>query len=467
MPFINEDFLLKNKTAKKLYHSYAENLPIIDYHCHIPPREIAEDRRFENISEIWLGGDHYKWRLIRMTGAPESEITGDCDPKTKFMHFAEALPLAAGNPMYHWTHLELARYFDCFEILKPSSAEEIYRLCNRALERPDMSAKGIIRRSNVKMIGTTDDPVDSLEWHEKIAASGDLDTLVLPSFRPDKAVGIDKPGFKEYISELGRVSGINICGIEDVKKALSSRLEFFCAHGCRAADHGLDRAVYSPASEAETDAIFKKAMNGETVSADEAEKYATAILLYCGREYARLGVVMQIHYNCQRRVNSRYTALLGPDTGFDCIRAHDGGAAVTGLLNALDVTGQLPKTILYSLNPADNELLDTVAGSFPGEGGIQKVQHGAAWWFNDTRSGMEAQLKSLANLSLLGGFVGMLTDSRSFLSYTRHEYFRRIFCNLLGEWVEAGEYPDDEESLRRIVEGVCYKNAAAFFGIGD
>lgn len=465
MSFINDDFLLKNGTAKRLYHSYAENQPIIDYHCHISPREIAEDKRFSDISEIWLGGDHYKWRLIRMLGVPESEITGSCDPRVKFRHFAEALPLAIGNPMYHWTHLELKRYFGCDLILKPSTADEIFDLCNEVLSRPEMSAKGIIGRSNVKMIGTTDDPIDSLEWHEKIAADGNFGTLVLPSFRPDKAVNIDKAGFKDYIEKLAEASGVKISTAEDVMKALSLRLEHFCAHGCRAADHGLDFAVFSPAPISEVNGIFARAMNGEAVTAAEADKYKTAILLHIGREYAKKGVVMQLHFNCLRNVNSAHFDLIGPDTGFDCIRSRSCGEELAGFLNELDRSGCLPKTVLYSLNPVDNELLDTIAGSFPGEVGIQKVQHGAAWWFNDTKSGMEAQLKSFANLALLGGFIGMLTDSRSFLSYTRHEYFRRIFCNLLGEWVEAGEYPDDEESLRAIVEGVCYKNAAKFFGI--
>lgn len=465
MAFINDNFMLKNKTAERLYRNYAEKLPIIDYHCHISPREIAEDKRFSDITELWLGGDHYKWRLIRMTGAPESEITGSCDPEAKFRRFAEALPLAVGNPMYHWTHLELKRYFDCDLTISPATAGEVYKHCNEILKRPEMSAKGIIRRSNVKMIGTTDDPVDTLEWHEKIKEDKSFETLVLPSFRPDKAVNIDKPGFSDYIKLLGEVSNTDTSTVSGIKKALTKRLEYFCEHGCRASDHGLDKAVYSPAGDEEVEAILKKALAGEKIIPEDADKYKTAILLHCGREYARLGIVMQVHYNCQRQVNSRYTKLLGPDTGFDCIRTDNGGEAITAFLNALDSDGSLPKTILYSLNPADNELLDTVAGSFPGEDGYQKVQHGAAWWFNDTKSGMEAQLKSYANLLPLGEFVGMLTDSRSFLSYTRHEYFRRIFCSLLGEWVEAGEFPDDDEVLKTIVEGVCYKNAARFFGI--
>ncbi len=465
MTFINDDFLLTNKTARHLYHTYAENQPIIDYHCHISPKEIAEDKRFSDITEVWLGGDHYKWRLIRMNGVPESEITGSADPKTKFRRFAEALPLAIGNPMYHWTHLELKRYFDCDLILSPATADEIYDRCNEVLSRPDMSARGIIRRSNVRMIGTTDDPADSLEWHEKIAAEHSLDTAVLPSFRPDKAINIDKPGFCEYIAKLAEVSGIKIETPEDVMKALSLRLDHFCSHGCKASDHGIDYPVYSPAPADEVKEIFERAMSGKAVSQPDADKYKTAILLHLGREYSKRGIVMQLHYNTQRNVNSRYFGLLGPDTGFDCISTRDCSRELTGFLNALDSENCLPRTILYSLNPADNELLDTVAGSFPGEGGIQKVQHGAAWWFNDTKSGMEAQLRSFANLALLGGFVGMLTDSRSFLSYTRHEYFRRILCNMIGEWVEAGEYPADEESLKKIVEGVCYKNAAKFFGI--
>lgn len=467
MGFIHDEFLLKNETAKRLYHSYAENLPIIDYHCHINPQEIAQDKRFEDITEIWLGGDHYKWRLIRMTGAPESEITGKCDPRVKFSHFAEALPLAIGNPMYHWTHLELKRYFGCDSTLSPETADMIFDQCNEALKRDGMSAREIIKKSNVKMIGTTDDPIDSLEWHEKIAGDKSFETRVLPSFRPDKAVNIDKAGFCEYIKKLGEAASTDVSTAAGVMEALTKRLEYFCARGCKAADHGLDYAVYSPAAADEVEKIFAKAMANEPISQSEADKYKTAILLHIGRAYARLGIVMQIHYNCQRVVNSRYTALLGADTGFDCIRAHDGGAAITGLLNALDVTNELPKTVLYSLNPADNELLDTIAGSFPGEGGIAKVQHGAAWWFNDTKSGMEEQLKSFANLGMLGGFIGMLTDSRSFLSYTRHEYFRRILCNLIGEWVENGEYPADERSLKRIVEGICYYNAAKFFGIED
>ena len=463
MSYINDDFLLQSETAKRLYHRYAENMPIIDYHCHINPREIYEDRKFDNITQVWLGGDHYKWRLIRASGASEEEVTGSADDRTKFLRFAEILPKAVGNPMYPWCHLELKRYFGFDGTLSAKTADEVWEKCSDKLK--DLSACRIIEMSNVKLIGTTDDPVDSLEWHKKIAESGCCKAKVVPSYRPDKAINIDKAGFAEYIGALGKASGMEIKTANDVKKALSLRLDFFCENGCRASDHGLDYVPFAPASDNEVEAVFSKAMKGERITREEADKYKTAILLHLGKEYAKHGTVMQLHYGVQRNTNSRKFADIGPDTGFDAIADTGCGRAVTSLLNALDSDNALPKTILYSLNPADNELLDTVAGCFPGEGVVCKVQHGAAWWFNDTKSGMEAQLKSLANLSLLGGFVGMLTDSRSFLSYTRHEYFRRILCNLIGQWVENGEYPDDEETLGGLVRDICYNNAAKFFGV--
>ncbi len=465
MEFMGENFLLTNETAIKLYHNYAKNLPIIDYHCHINPKEIALDKKFENITEIWLGGDHYKWRMIRSNGVPENEITGDASDRIKFQRFAEALPRAIGNPMYHWTHLELKRYFGYDQPMCGDNAEEIWEACNARLKEDSMSAKNIIKNSNVYMIGTTDDPVDSLEWHKKIAEDGDCSALVLPSFRPDKAVNIEKAGFVEYIGQLAEVSGIEIKTAEDVKKALTVRLDYFCEHGCKVTDHGLDYACYSPADDSEVEAIFAKAMAGETVSMTDAEKYKTAILVHLGKEYAKRDIVMQIHYNVQRNTNTRKFNDLGPDTGFDCIYTKDCGAAVTGFLNALDKEDLLPKTILYSLNPHDNELLGTVIGCFQGPEARGKIQHGSAWWFSDTKSGMETQLKSLANLSILGNFVGMLTDSRSFLSYTRHEYFRRILCNLIGTWVENGEYPNDEKMLGELVSDICFNNAKKYFGL--
>ena len=465
MEFMNDNFLLSNETAIKLYHNYAKKCPIIDYHCHINPKEIALDKKFENITEIWLGGDHYKWRMIRSNGVPENEVTGDASDRVKFQRFAEALPRAIGNPMYHWTHLELKRYFGFDKPLSAETADEAWEICNARLKEDGMSAKNIIKNSNVVMIGTTDDPIDSLEWHKKIAQDGDCAAAVLPSFRPDRAVNIEKAGFKEYIKQLAEVSGIDIKTAEDVKKALSLRLDYFCENGCKVTDHGLDYMCFSPAESDEVEAIFAKAMGGEAVSLADADKYRTAVLLHLGREYAKRNIVMQIHYNVQRNTNTAKFNSIGADTGFDCIATNECGRAVTGFLNALEVEGLLPKTILYSLNPNDNELLGTVIGCFQGPEARVKIQHGSAWWFNDTKSGMEAQLKSLANLSILGNFVGMLTDSRSFLSYTRHEYFRRILCNLIGTWVENGEYPNDENMLGTLVEDICYNNAKEYFGL--
>ncbi len=465
MKFMDKDFLLTNETAKKLYHNYAAKMPIIDYHCHINPREIAEDVSFENITKIWLGGDHYKWRMIRSNGIPEEEITGSAPDKVKFRRFAEALPKAIGNPMYHWTHLELKRYFGFENILNGDTAEKAWEVCNAKLREPSMTAKNIVRNSNVAMIGTTDDPVDTLEWHEKIKEDKDFKTLVLPSYRPDKAMNIEKDGFVEYMAKLSAVVGYPLDTIEAVKKALTERLEYFVAHGCKASDHGLDYACYAEAADEEINAILARALSGEKVCQNDADKYRTALLLHCGREYARLGVVMQIHYNTQRNTNAKMFERLGPDTGFDTIRTRDGAVEIAKLLSALDYTDRLPKTVLYSLNPHDNEALGTIIGAFQGTEVAGKIQHGSAWWFNDTKSGMEAQLKSLANLSLLGNFIGMLTDSRSFLSYTRHEYFRRILCNLIGTWVENGEYPDDEKQLGELVMDISYRNAARYFGI--
>ena len=457
--------MLKNKTAERLYRSFAKDLPIIDYHCHINPREIYEDKRFEDITEVWLGGDHYKWRLIRSNGVIEDEITGGADSKTKFLRFARALQKSIGNPMYHWTHLELKKYFNYDGILSADTAEEVYRLCNAKLKEPEMSARGIINTSNVEMIGTTDDPIDSLEWHIKLAADPSFNTKVLPSFRPDKAVNIEKPGFAEYIQALGNASGIDIKSVSDVKDALTKRLDFFCEHGCKVTDHGVDYLAFSPASDSEIERIFSKAIQKEAVTADEADKYKTAVMLHLGREYAKRNIVMQIHFNVQRNPNKRLLDSIGPDTGFDCMMTKDCSIALTGFLNALDLTCSLPKTIIYSLNPADNEMIDTVIGSFQGSEVPGKIQHGAAWWFSDTKSGMEAHLRSLANLSILGNFVGMLTDSRSFLSYTRHDYFRRILCSVIGEWVEDGEYPDDEKALGEIISGICYYNAKRYFDL--
>lgn len=464
MGIINDGFLLKSDTAKRLYEA-AKDMPIIDYHCHIDPREIYENRRFDNITQVWLGGDHYKWRLMRSNGVTEDEITGDADDYTKFLRFAEMLPKAIGNPMYHWCHLELKRFFGYDGVLNGDTAREVYDLCNKKLRQDGMTVRAIIEKSNVKMIGTTDDPADDLKWHKLIAEDKSFKTTVCPTFRPDKAVNIDKAGFADYIKKLSAAAEIDIKTVSDVKAALEKRLDYFCSLGCRATDHGLDYVVYEPASEESVNEIFKRALRGEKVSQSEADRYKTELMLFLGEKIAEKGIVMQLHYGAQRNTNTVMFNKLGADTGFDCISVKNCGEALTGFLNALNVKGKLPKTIIYSLNPNDNELIDTVLGCFQGTEAQGKIQHGSAWWFGDTKSGMEAQLKSLANLSLLGNFVGMLTDSRSFLSYTRHEYFRRILCNLLGEWVENGEYSDDKITLETIVKDISYNNAKKYFNI--
>ena len=464
MGIINDGFLLKSNTAKRLYEA-AKDMPIIDYHCHIDPREIYENRRFDNITQVWLGGDHYKWRLMRSNGVSEDEITGDTDDYTKFLRFAEMLPKAIGNPMYHWCHLELKRFFGYDGVLNGDTAREVYDLCNKKLRQDGMTVRAIIEKSNVKMIGTTDDPADDLKWHKLLTEDKSFKTAVCPTFRPDKAVNIDKDGFVDYIKKLSAAAETDIKTVSDVKAALEKRLDYFCSLGCRATDHGLDDVVYEPASEESVNEIFKRALRGERVSQSEADRYKTELMLFLGEKIAEKGIVMQLHYGAQRNTNTVMFNKLGADTGFDCISVKNCGEALTGFLNALNVKGKLPKTIIYSLNPNDNELIDTVLGCFQGTEAQGKIQHGSAWWFGDTKSGMEAQLKSLANLSLLGNFVGMLTDSRSFLSYTRHEYFRRILCNLLGEWVENGEYPDDKITLEAIVKDISYNNAKKYFNI--
>lgn len=462
--FMCEDFLLSNDTAKKLYHDYAAKMPVIDYHCHINPKEIAENRKFNTITEVWLGGDHYKWRGMRSNGIDEKYITGDASARDKFQKWAETLTKAIGNPLYHWAHLELKKYFGYNGVLNRNTAEEVWTLCNEKLVSPELSVRGIIETSNVKLICTTDDPIDSLEYHVAIKNDPTCKVKVLPAFRPDKAVNVDSPAFISYIEKLGEVCSTTIDSLESLFSALRSRIDFFDSLGCKASDHGLDYVPYHPASLDEINSIFKKALSGKTVSADEAEKYKTALLIFFGKEYAKHGWVMQLHYGAIRNTNSKMFEKLGPDTGFDCIDTTGCAKGIVGLLNALLAEDLLPKTVLYSLNPNDNEVLGTILGCFQGPETAGKIQHGSAWWFNDTKTGMIKQMTDLANLSLLGNFIGMLTDSRSFLSYTRHEYFRRILCNLIGTWVENGEYPNDIETLGRMVQDISYNNTVRYFG---
>ncbi len=464
-PFMNDDFLLNTETARTLYHEIAAKEPIIDYHCHVSPKEIYENKHFEDLFDIWLSGDHYKWRIMRSNGVDEKYITGDAPRREKFQKFAESLPNAIGNPMYHWCHLELKKYFGYEGILNGDTAEEVWQLAAKVLAREDMGARGIIEKSHVQFIGTTDDPLDSLEWHKKLMDDKSFATTVAPTFRPDKALNIEKEGFVEYIHTLGKLTNINIGTVADLKTALSIRMDHFAYCGCKASDHGLDYMVYAPLPAEQVNDIFARALSGEKASRAEAEGFKTELLLFCGTEYARRGWVMQLHYNCLRNPNSRMFASLGPDTGFDCIGPAPSRDALAGLLDALYSTDSLPRTIIYSLDAGDNAFIDTLIGAFQGTEAAGKLQHGSAWWFNDNKIGMQEQLCSLASLSLLGNFVGMLTDSRSFLSYTRHEYFRRILCNLLGDWVENGEFPNDNKTLSTIVKNICCGNAIRYFGL--
>lgn len=464
--FMDKDFLLTTDTAKMLYHTYAAPMPIADYHCHVDPKEIFEDRKFDTITQVWLGGDHYKWRILRSNGVDERYITGDASDWEKFEAFATALPKAIGNPMYHWCHLELKTYFGYEGDLNADTAKEVWQMCNSKLQNdPGMTVRGLIRQSNVAMIGTTDDPCDTLEWHERLAADSTMQTAVLPSFRPDKALNIDKPGWQDYIARLAQVSGVPISGIDALEQALSRRMDRFDAVGCRASDHGLDYVMCRLATKAQADAVLAKGLAGQAVTVQEAEVFKTWLLLFCGRQYAARGWVQQWHYNCLRNPNSVMLERLGPDTGFDMMNSIACAGPMAHLMDELNKTGELPKTIVYSLNAADNEMLDTLIGAFQGSEIAGKIQHGSGWWFNDTKSGMRAQMTSLANLGLLGNFVGMLTDSRSFLSYTRHAYFRRILCEMIGGWVENGEYPCNETQLGALVQGICFENAKRYFGL--
>ena len=454
--FMDRDFLLSSETAKHLYHDYAAAQPIIDYHCHLDPKEIWEDRCFDNITQVWLGGDHYKWRLMRSAGVEERYITGDASDREKFQKWAETLGLAIGNPLYHWSHLELRNYFGYQGVLNGDTAEEVWQLCNEKLKT--LSARKLILSSRVRALCTTDDPADSLEWHKKLATDESFPVKVLPSFRPDKALGIEKPDYLDYLSRLG-----DIGSFAALKEKLIERLDYFVSLGCRVSDHGMESVPYASATMDEVEAIFRKRLAGEIPTAREQKQFKTALLLELGREYHRLGVVMQLHFGVIRDNSHRVFRALGPDAGIDSIGDQPSIKELAAFLGALDDTDELPRTILYSLNPNDNAALVTVMGAFQTGETVGKVQHGSAWWFNDHRSGMVDQLTTLAADGYLAGFVGMLTDSRSFLSYARHEYFRRILCELIGGWVENGEYPSDEKALRQIVEGICFGNAEQYF----
>jgi glucuronate isomerase len=461
--FMDQDFLLESETAKELYHVYAAKMPVLDYHCHINPREIAEDRHFDNITQVWLGGDHYKWRFMRSCGVEEYYITGGASDKEKFMKWADCLGKAIGNPLYHWSHLELQRYFEYNGALSAKTADEVWELCNQKFAEPLMSARNIIKKSNVTLICTTDDPVDSLEWHKIISEDTSFDVKVLPAWRPDKAMNLEKSDYLEYIRNLSETSGVSIDTFADLKCALSRRMDFFASMGCLVSDHGLERVMYVPTTEEKIESIFTKRLMGKGISREEELQFKTAFLLYMGGEYAKRDWAMQLHYGCKRDNNVARYRSLGPDTGYDCINNDTPSAQLADFLNALHERDALPRTIIYSLNPNDNQAIGTILGCFQDSGAIAKIQQGSAWWFNDHKNGMQDQMISLASLGNLSGFVGMLTDSRSFLSYTRHEYFRRILCNLIGGWVENGEFPQDYDILGGIVEDISYRNAVRYF----
>ena len=462
--FMDEEFLLSTPTAQKLYHEYAEKMPVLDYHCHLNPQEIYEDRKYENITQVWLGGDHYKWRQMRSNGTEEKYVTGDATDREKFQKWAETLEMAIGNPLYHWSHLELKRYFGYDGYLNGETAEEVWNLCNAKLQEEGMSARGLIKQSNVTLVCTTDDPADTLEWHQKIAADETFDVQVLPTWRPEKAMSPEKPDYLDYLKKLEAASGIAIDSYAKLMEALKIRLDFFVSVGCKISDHSLAYVMYAPATAEEIEAIFAKRLAGEFPTAEEEAKFKTAMMIDLGREYNKKNMAMQVHYGVKRDNNRAIFNKLGPDAGIDCINNFAPSSEMADFLNALAETNELPKTILYSLNPNDNASIGTIIGCFQDASAVAKIQQGSGWWFNDHKTGMIEQMTSLANLGLLGNFIGMLTDSRSFLSYTRHEYFRRIMCELIGGWVENGEYPADYKVLEKIVKGISYNNAVRYFG---
>ncbi len=465
--FMDGDFLLDTYTAKKLYHEHAERMPIIDYHCHLPAREIYEDKKFRNLAEAWLGagdryGDHYKWRALRARGYEEESISGPDDDYKKFYQFAESMPYFVGNPLYHWSHLEMRRYFGINEIINAENAPRIWEKANKVLET--LTAREMMYKFNVKTVCTTDDPADSLEWHQKMNRDSTLKVKVRPAFRPDKAINVEMSWFADWVKQLSSVVGKPINSLNDLCNALAERIKFFDEMGSKLADHGLDAVHYAPASYGEANAVFQKGMNGEEISDSEQDKYKGYLLLFLAREYAKFGWVQQYHIGALRNNSKNMMSKIGPDTGFDGIDDKIYMQKLSALLDDIDADGGLPKTILYCLNPRDNYALTVLAGCFQKEGVKGRVQVGTAWWFLDQLDGMKQNMETLMQVGLIAQSVGMLTDSRSFLAYPRHEYYRRLLCKLLGDLVENGQYPEEElPRLGKIVEDICYNNAAEYF----
>lgn len=461
--FLDEDFLLQTATASKLYHEFAKEMPIIDYHNHLPPDQIAQNKSFGNLSQIWLYGDHYKWRAMRANGINESYCTGDKSDYEKFEKWAETVPYTMRNPLYHWTHLELQRYFDVHEILNPSSARKIFDECSEKLQSPEYAVRGLLSKMNVKVACTTDDPLDSLEYHQAIKEEGTLDTKVLPTFRPDRFILIDNPNYASFIEKLGVLVNTEISSFEALVSALKTRAEFFASMGGRLADHGLEQIYAADFTEEDANKVLKKKIAGESISAEESLLFKSAILHQLGVIYHGLGWTQQFHLGALRNNNTRAMRLLGPDTGWDSIGDFSQAASLSKFLGRLDEYDQLAQTIIYNLNPRDNELMATMIGNFNDGSVAGKIQFGSGWWFLDQKDGMERQMNALSNMGLLSRFVGMLTDSRSFLSFPRHEYFRRILCNLLGNEIENGELPNDIEWIGKMVQNICYNNAKEYF----
>jgi len=463
--FLDQDFLLHNETAKNLYHNYAASLPIIDFHNHLSAQEIYENKQFNDISEVWLGGDHYKWRIMRTFGIEEALVTGSAGAKEKFAAWAKLMPYLIGNPLFHWTHLELQRYFDIDTLLTEASAAEIFERCNEMLQKEAFRVRGLLEMQKVQAMCTTDDPVDDLKFHRLIAEDATIDMQVLPSFRPDKAVNIELSWFNDWVDTLAGVVGFGIDKLDDLLNALKARMDFFVDAGCTVSDNGIDVLLYtSDVTPSQAEGIFLKARQGEKLTATEIEQYKGYLLLFLGEEYHKRNWVMQLHIGALRNNNSRKLKELGPDTGYDAVNNSFDIAMLGQFLNDLDASNKLPKTIIYNLNPADNHKIVTLMQCFQDGVTPGKLQFGSGWWFMDQKDGMINQMRDLAANGVLAKFIGMLTDSRSFLSFPRHEYFRRILCQLLGEYVESGEYPADIEFLGSVVEDICYNNAKAYFG---
>ena len=464
-PYIHPDFLLQTEAARRLYHGFAAQEPIFDFHCHLSPQEIREDARFETITQVWLGGDHYKWRLMRANGVPEELITGDGDPYEKFLAWARTVEKSLGNPLYAWTHMELKNYFGVEELLSEKTAPAIWEACNQKLREESFSARGLICQSNVKALCTTDDPADTLEHHAALAADGSFPVKVLPAFRPETALHPEQASFRDWVARLGEVTGKKIAALGDLEEALAQRAAYFQERGCLIADQSLQSPDFTAGTRQEAEAAFIKALAGEDLSPAEQNAYQTQLLLSLGQLYKKMGFVMQLHFGVLRNTNSRMFPRTGPDAGFDCVGDGVSAASMAALFDALDKTDELPPTVIYSLNACDDDKLASVLGAFQQGTFPQKMQLGAPWWFSDHKDGMVKMMKALANTGLLSGFIGMLTDSRSFLSYARHEYFRRVLCGLLGRWMEDGEIPQDYDLVGPMVRDICYGNAAAYFGL--